>query len=182
VTPIDNRVIGPPLRSTLTRLTGITDDATLDALAATFRDRYDAVAAANSPGYPGLHDTLAAIREMGYTLFIVTNKRIHPTRLILSHLGVMPLFAGVYAPDAFDPREPDKPSVVSRVIGLHGLDAAASILVGDSVEDARAAAANALRFIAADYGYGDPDEDGTVPAARIGALSELPATVRRLSA
>ena len=41
ITAIDEKVIGPPLMTTLTRLTGIVDSARLDQLARTFKATYD---------------------------------------------------------------------------------------------------------------------------------------------
>lgn len=55
--------------------------------------------------------------------------------------------------------------------------------IGDSGEDAAAAAAHGLPFIAAAYGYGDAAQQASCPvAARIAALGELPALLKRMRA
>jgi phosphoglycolate phosphatase-like HAD superfamily hydrolase len=48
-------------------------------------------------------------------------------------------------------------------------------MVGDTVEDAVAAHANALFFVAATYGYGTPTVDApSAPLGTIASLRELP--------
>jgi phosphoglycolate phosphatase len=147
----------------------------IESLFRTFRERYDATAVATTPAFPGYTETLAAVRALGFETIIVTNKRIVPTRLILERHGGSGEFTGVYALDAFDPPLPNKAAVVARVIELHGISTTRSVLVGDSVEDASAADANGVPFIAATYGYGNPDSGKHPVAARIGVLAELPA-------
>lgn len=179
--PIDVSLIGPPLRATLQRISGVSDPAILDALVASFRERYDTTAVEVTLPYPGYAETLAKVRQLGYEPIIVTNKRIHPTLLILDRQGGTDAFVGVYAPDAFDPPLPDKRAVVARVIEQHEIEVARSVLVGDSVEDASAAAANELSFIAALYGYGQSDTDQHPVAARLRALTDLPARLAELA-
>lgn len=179
--PLDFSLIGPPLRDTLRRMTGIDDPATIESLFVTFRERYDAIAIDATPAFPGYAETLAAVRAMGFETIIVTNKRIHPTRLILERQGGAADFSGIYALDAFDPSLPNKAAVVARVIEIHGITVARSVLVGDSVEDASAADANAVPFVAAMYGYGNPDSGKHPVAARLGVLADLPARLADLA-
>lgn len=177
---LDHALIGPPLRETLGRITGIREGEHLETLATAFRKRYDAVVADVTPAYPGLHHVLSRLREAGFDLYIATNKRIKPTRLIVKALGVAGDFAGVYAPDALDPAAPDKPSLVATMVRVHEIIPAASVFVGDSTTDAGAAAANGIPFIGARYGYGDPAGHGDPVAASIETLADLPAAIAGL--
>src|SRR5262245_15526300 len=79
---VDQRVIGPPLLATLKRLTGLGDGPQLDAIAAAFRARYDSSGVLLADPYPELVDVLQSIAKSGTKAFVVTNKRIAPTRLI----------------------------------------------------------------------------------------------------
>ncbi len=178
--PLDTSLIGPPLRETLARITGIESAAEIEALASAFRARYDAIAASATPAYPGMLETLHTLRRDGYALYIVTNKRIVPTRLILARLGVDALCDGVFAPDAVDPRARDKTELLGRVLEIAGLSAAATVCVGDSDIDARAAAAHGVPFIAARYGYGDPLAAGVPVAGVIARIAQLPAVVAQV--
>jgi len=153
----------------------------IEPIAVTFRERYDTTGIASTPPFPGMTETLEAVRVLGYELFIVTNKRIHPTRLLVDRLGVGPLFRGLFSPDAFEPAKPNKPAVVAHVLEAFGVDAKASAFVGDTMDDVNAAAAHGIPFVAADYGYGHLGEVEVPAAARLAALTELPPALRRLA-
>lgn len=172
---LDARLIGPPLRPTLTRLLGGEADApTLDRLASAFRDAYDGGGWRATVAYPGLEAVIARLADAGRRLFVVTNKRLTPTRLILDHFGLGPRFEAVYALDAFEPPVADKAAALAVVLARHGLAAADCVYIGDTPEDAAAAAANDLAFIAAGWGYGDPARLAAAAAqARVGTLAEL---------
>ncbi len=151
--PLDSNLIGPPLLPTLQRISGVEDQTALQDMAATFKGWYDTEGYRHTVVYPdidaALHELAACAR-----LYIVTNKRIHPTRQILGHLGWTSLFAGVYAQDAFEPPLPSKAAVIGQVLGEHDIDPAAALYIGDRAEDGQAATANGLAFAWAAWGYG----------------------------
>lgn len=180
VEAVDERVIGPPLMATLQRLTGLGPGEALDRLAATFRATYDADGVLDCEPYPGLLEVLDAVRAEGRAAIVVTNKRQAPARLIADRLGFSPRLDALYSLDSLTPPAPRKQALVAHILAAHGAEAATTVLVGDSSEDAHAAAGNGVAFIAARYGYGDPG-DGTVPAvATLERLADLPAALRRL--
>jgi phosphoglycolate phosphatase len=181
VREIDTSVIGPPLRETIRRLTGIEDAPTIEKLADSFRGQYDTTAVAETAAYHGYDETLDAVRAMGFALFIVTNKRIVPTRAIVARLGRGDRYSGIYSPDAHQPPLPDKIAVLADVVKRHGIDPARSAMIGDSAEDGAAAAASGMPFIAALYGYGKPETGGHPVAASIAALTDLPARLAALA-
>ncbi len=181
VTAIDERVIGPPLVATLSRLTGVNDPALLDRLATAFKASYDTVGVLHSDPYPGLAECLTALRAAGRDVYIVTNKRELPARLIADRLGITPHLAALYAVDTIQPPLGKKRLVAAHVLRTHGIDPAAAVMVGDSADDGDAAVANGMRFVAATYGYGDPV--AAVPAGTalpISRLADLPALLARL--
>jgi phosphoglycolate phosphatase len=114
--------------------------------------------------YPGIGDMLRALRAAGMELSIATNKRIHPTRLIIEHLGWDGIFDSIHALDIFTPPLPNKAAMLGRLLIDRGIDTRRAVYVGDRVEDFEAAEANGLPFIAATWGYG-------VPCAGEGAAS-----------
>lgn len=179
--PLDQRLIGPPLLQTLARLTGLEDADQLDELAAAFKILYDSEGYQATLPYPGLVETLDALIRADWRLFIATNKRFEPTRRILEHLDLNRHFAGVYTLDRQPPPAADKTELVGRLLTEQELDRRHCWFVGDSGEDAAAAAAHGLPFIAAAYGYGDAAQQTSDPvAARIAALNELPALLQRM--
>ncbi|MDA1080057.1 MAG: HAD hydrolase-like protein [Gemmatimonadetes bacterium] len=178
---IDERVIGPPLLATLTRLTGIAPGSDLDRLASAFKATYDADGILGAEPYPGLVEMFDALERAGRRSFVVTNKRHVPARAIAERLGIATRLAGLYSLDSLTPPAPRKQAVVARLLADHGIAAASAIFVGDSAEDAEAAAGNGLRFVAAGYGYGSPLGVADAPAAgALNSLADLPDLLHRL--
>jgi phosphoglycolate phosphatase len=174
VQAIDESVIGPPLLTTLARLTAIDDADRLQQLAHTFKATYDTDGVLFADPYPGLAGVLEALTAAGREVFIVTNKRLSPARMIAERLGMMPRLAGVYALDSFTPPAARKRNVIQHLLAERGISASSAVMVGDSVDDADAAAANGVPFIAVTYGYGSPLGHDTPPAATLDRLADLP--------
>lgn len=163
VRPIDADIIGPPLNETLQLLSGSDDPALIARLAEAFKASYDTTGYKSTAAYDGIGELLATLAQAGLSLSIATNKRIHPTRLILEHLGWHRYFAHVYALDLFSPRLPDKAAMIARLLADHAIPREAAIYVGDRGEDGESADTNGLPFIAATWGYGSIE-----PAAMAG--------------
>ncbi len=152
---IDSRLIGPPLLETMARISGIDDTAELSRLAEDFKRRYDEAGLFATVLYTGVEDMLKELRVSGFRLHIATNKRMRPTGLIVEHLGLTHLFESIYAIDRTTPPYMNKATMIAAQIAEQGLLAGQSCYVGDKKEDGVAADANALRFFAAAWGYGD---------------------------
>lgn len=120
--------------------------------------------------YPGAEAALAALGA-GRTLAVLSNKPGGMSRQILSGLGVLGSFARVYGGDEV-PRKPD-PGGLLRLIGELGADPGATLMVGDSANDVKAARAAGVAAIGARYGYGSPTLPAERPDALIDSLREL---------
>ncbi len=151
---IDDSVIGPPLPETLQLLSGSDDPALIARLAEAFKASYDTEGYKATAAYAGVGELLGELAGAGLMLSIATNKRIHPTRLILDHLGWRNHFAHVYALDLFSPRLPDKAAMIGRLLADQAIPKEEAIYIGDRSEDGESADANALPFIAVTWGYG----------------------------
>lgn len=151
---IDQSVIGPPLIETLQLLSGSQDPALINQLADAFKNSYDTTGYRATAAYDGVGDLLAELGAAGLSLSIATNKRIHPTRLILEHLGWQKHFKHVYALDLFTPRLPDKAAMIARLMADQAIASERAIYIGDRSEDGESADANGLPFIAVTWGYG----------------------------
>lgn len=162
--PLVPGLIGPPLVPTLRQLTGIGDPAELERLAGEFRHAYDHELLPETLAYPDIEAALAQVRSRGIEVYVVTNKRISPTRAIVRHLGWEAHFRGVYAMDAFQPALPSKAAVLKQVMADHAIDPALAAYLGDRAEDAEAALAAGLRFVRAGWGYGLPGSFTVFPA------------------
>ncbi len=154
VRSIDESVIGPPPTEALQLLAGSRDTALISRLADAFKASYDTEGYKATAAYPGVAALLADLAAAGLTLSIATNKRIHPTRLILEHLGWHTHFDHVYALDLFTPRLPDKAAMIGRLLADQAIPTDKAIYIGDRSEDGESADANGLPFIAVTWGYG----------------------------
>lgn len=169
VRSIDDSIIGPPLKETLQLLADSTDATLIGQLEAAFKASYDSEGYKATAAYAGVGALLAELAGAGLTLSIATNKRIHPTRLILEHLGWLDHFAHIYALDLFTPRLPDKAAMIARLLADRNIPQQAAIYIGDRSEDGESADANALPFIAVTWGYGSLTAAEMRPAWRAAA-------------
>ncbi|SIQ60768.1 phosphoglycolate phosphatase [Aromatoleum tolulyticum] len=160
---IDESIVGPPLIETLHILAGTKDPQVIDELAGHFKASYDTTGYRETAAYEGVAEMLRRLAGSGRTLAIATNKRLHPTRLILDHLGWSGYFKTVYALDLFEPRLPSKAAMIARLMADHDIPEHVSVYVGDRSEDGESADANRLPFFAATWGYGSlvPEEMAT---------------------
>ncbi|WP_028993959.1 HAD family hydrolase [Azonexus hydrophilus] len=174
---IDESVIGPPLTETLQLLSGSADPALIGRLAEAFKASYDGAGYRETAAYAGVGELLAELAGAGLTLSIATNKRIHPTRLILDHLGWRVHFAHVYALDLISPRLANKAAMIARLLADQGIAKEQAIYIGDRSEDGESADANGLPFIAVTWGYGSLNADemrtGWRAAAQPAALGAM---------
>jgi phosphoglycolate phosphatase len=176
---IDESIIGPPLKETLALISGSQDPGLLADLAARFAAIYDTTGLLATEAYAGVDALLHELAGAGLTLSIATNKRIFPTRKILEHLGWATLFRHVYALDLFEPRLPDKATMIQRLLADQGIPRHQAVYVGDRDEDGLAAQRNELPFLAATWGYGSLSPQELQPGWGLLARPEdLPAAVR----
>jgi phosphoglycolate phosphatase len=172
VIPLHDGIIGPPLRTTLALISGSQDAAQLDRLAADFKRCYDSGGYRETRPYPGIDDALRYLHEQGITLYLATNKRGTPTRLILNHFGWMPWFSSIYCLD----EHPDcsgKKQMLGKILDEQRLSPARTPYVGDTEADADAARAQDMPYIHVAWGYG-PDRSTTIGGATCDRPEDLP--------
>ena len=177
--PLEASLIGPPLAVTLRQVSGIEDEALLGRLIESFKADYDTAGHLTTTVFPGVAAGLARLAAEGTRLFVVTNKRMVPTRKILEALGLARHFTGIHTRDETEPPAPSKSAVTRNVMARHAIDSARACFVGDSDEDAAAARENGLAFIHARYGYGAADI-ATRPDAVLEDFARLPELVAAL--
>jgi len=114
--------------------------------------------------YPGVVEGLAALRAAGLRLACLTNKPTEFALDLLRRKGLGP-FEVVFGGDAFERRKPD-PLPILKTCEALGSAPGATLVIGDSSNDARAARAAACPVVLVTYGYnhGEPvrsvDADG----------------------
>ena len=154
VVPMTADIIGPPLKQTLSLISGSQDEDLLAQLVQDFKQCYDQGGYRDTAPYPGISVLLARLAEQGCQLYLATNKRAIPTRLILNHLGWSGFFAATYCLDEW-PQCRDKGEMLAQLLDQHHLDGRNIPYVGDTDGDASAAKKNRMPYIHVDWGYGD---------------------------
>ena len=151
LTPQDLKpLIGPPVRTILATVSGLPDGAELDRLLAAFRRSYDADGWRKTLLQPGTMSMLQRLLAGGCRLWVVTNKPALSSGLILKGLGVALYFEKTLSPDS---RHPPFASKAEMLLALD-LPDAETIMVGDTEEDAHAAAAAGFECAIVPHGYG----------------------------
>jgi phosphoglycolate phosphatase len=147
--------IGPPLSVTLAQLAGPVNQECLDEIEQLFKAYYDKEGYRQTLAFPGVAEMLEKLASNGWPLYIATNKRISPTRKIISHLGWAAWFCEVYALDSFGPVFADKEELLGYIIQQQNLNPLTTLYIGDRFEDGQAAEFNRMPFVLADWGYAD---------------------------
>ena len=155
------------------------DDAQLEAryeaLVAHYRDH---IADLSRP-FPGVRDTLEALRAAGARLAVCTNKRGDLSAALLEAVGLAGNFAAIVGPDLACAAKPD-PRHLLWAIEAAGGRADRAVMVGDSVSDAQAARAAAVPLVLVDFGYSDVPARDLAPDALISRFDQLPEVCAQL--
>lgn len=125
--------------------------------------------------YPFALEVLNGLRSAGTQLACITNKSAEFTEPLLQTLGLRDYFGVVLSGDSLERRKPDPLPLLHAARTLR-VAPTQSCMVGDSVNDMRAARAAGFRAVAVTYGYGNAAELATTaPDARLDSLAALPA-------
>lgn len=145
--------IGPPLRQTFATLLYTAEPDRIEHAMALYRERYATVGLLENELYPGTPALLAQLRQRPTQLFLATAKPHVYARRILEHMGLEPLFTGVYGSE-LDGRHENKWDLLAYLLVQERLNAAATVMIGDRAHDIQAARQNGIRSIGVTYGYG----------------------------
>ncbi len=148
-------LIGPPMREIFKKLTGEANEEILIRFVKLFQAKYDAESYKMCALYPGAEDVLSRLADRQIDLFIATNKRVLPTRLVLEYLGISRYFKAVYCIDSVQPSYTGKVNMVNDILQNEQLSREAALLVGDTLHDQQGAEGNQVKFIYAGYGFGE---------------------------
>jgi phosphoglycolate phosphatase len=140
---------------------------------------YEANATVLTRPYPGVLDTLVALRRRGYRNAVCTNKLQQATIAVLGGLDLTELFDGIAGGDRYPTRKPDPGHLLGLIAELGG-DAGRAVMIGDSENDAAVAHAAGVPLVMVRYGYCRVDPETLGAAAVLDHFAELPAALDRL--
>jgi phosphoglycolate phosphatase len=150
--------IGPTLEKMAYELFGDASVELVAELGERFKPNYDESGFPNTISYPGIPEKLAALKESGAKIYVVTNKRHVATQKIVKALGWENLFDGVWSFDSFPGVKYKKPELLARLLADLGVDPSDAVMVGDTKGDIDAGKANGVRTIGVTWGYGTREE------------------------
>ncbi|KDB94039.1 phosphoglycolate phosphatase, partial [Bordetella bronchiseptica D989] len=119
-----------------------------------FFKHYHAVNGAHATVFDGVKAGLAAMREQGLPLAVVTNKPTEFTLPLLERTGLAGFFRLVVCGDTCARRKPD-PDQVLHACDRLGVAPAQAVTIGDSVNDALAGRRAGTAVLAVPYGYNE---------------------------
>jgi phosphoglycolate phosphatase len=155
------------------------DTAEAKAMQPRFVEIYEAGATNLSRPYPGVPETLAALRERGYGTAVCTNKPQHATGEVLRGMGLAGLFDGWAGGDRFAVRKPD-PGHLLGLVEVLGGDPKHAAMIGDSENDALSARAAPMPLILMRYGYARIDPAQLGADRLLDRFDELPGALASL--
>ena len=157
-------------------LAGLTGESETDVAA--FRAKLRAMPNDRNCLYPGVEETLHALRRSGATMAVITNKPEALSRALLDDIDLGRLFAAIVGGDTTPHCKPHR-APIDRALALLDVPAERCWFIGDSEVDAAAARAFAipfLLFVAALLTAIAADED---VRSRFETFTALPELLRR---
>ncbi len=146
--------IGPPIDQVLNAVNGETNLDNINRFVETFKQHYDKEGYKKSILYDNVETVLDDLLKNKLNVYIATNKRLKPTKLILDYLSIDKYFKGIYCPDILESRFKDKTKLIAYLLETNKLQSKLTIMVGDTKHDGIAADNNKLDFALVEYGYG----------------------------
>ncbi len=172
-TKIDKSFIGPPLQNIIHSVSPDLDSRNVEKIMRHFRTYYDTSNLTKTTFKKKALETLHYFKAHNKQLFIVTNKPIIPTEIILKNLNIA-FFCDIITPDVQTGLTLNKSEMVSFLKQKWKLNAATTLMVGDTATDVYAAREHGIISAVVLNGYGDRDSiEKSKPEYMIDSLDEL---------
>jgi phosphoglycolate phosphatase len=150
------------------------DETMIDQWLPRFLDIYSVNMVEHTRLYEGMGEVLDDFESRGIAWGVVTNKPGWLARPLLDQLGLGPRCAAIVTGDCLTVRKPD-PAPVLRACELAGVEAFATVFVGDDLRDVLAGRAAGTTTVAAAWGYLDGGDPGAWGADHVVASpADLP--------
>jgi phosphoglycolate phosphatase len=150
--------IGPQIDQVLTAVNGETNLEIINCFVDAFKQDYDSEGYKKSKLYDDVELVLDVLSKKNFNLFIATNKRLNPTKLILKYLSIDKYFNDIYCPDILDIKFTNKTDLIAYILKTNSLLLTETIMIGDTKHDGLAADENKLDFALVEYGYGEHEK------------------------
>lgn len=146
------RFIGHPLEEMFESFT----DAPMETLKEKFQEKARQTIIASAHALPGADEVVRLLYQARYRLAVATTKYINHTRGIIAKMGWTEFFAATASGDEVGRVKP-APDLVLLAMERLGAPADKTVMVGDTVNDIKAARAAGISVIAVRSPFGDDD-------------------------
>lgn len=167
-------IIGPPLKASLAKILNVdqNDDLAEQALLG-YRERFSVTGLFENEVYPEVAQTLQALQQRGFKLFVATAKPTIYAKRILEHFELAQYFTKIYGSELTGERT-DKGDLIAYILEQEQLNATTCLMVGDREYDILGARKNAIPAIGVQYGYGTEQElNNAQPYTQITKFADL---------
>jgi phosphoglycolate phosphatase len=156
-------MIGPPIRTILSRAGNVVEESSLDTLERAFRTSYDFEGWRKTVCFPGANRILEIMHERGHRLFVISNKPRLVSLQILERERILEYFEAIITRDSRSPDYRGKEEMVEALLAERFITGEKCLMVGDTSEDANAAASAGIKFIWMTHGYGTAVQGSSIP-------------------
>ncbi len=119
-----------------------------------FQQHYDVINGRHAQFYPGVLEGLTAFAQAGFKLAVVTNKPMRFTQPLLERTKIAQQFASIVGGDTCVLKKPDR-MPIDYACQQMGVRTTEALMIGDSHNDAQAAAAARSPCWLLPYGYNE---------------------------
>ena len=148
------------------------DTALLDAALLYFLAYYREHKLDHTYVYEGVRPVLQALQGLGAQMAVLSNKPVGPSRAICEALGLARYFFQIYGGDSFTTKKPDALGL-QTLMREAGVDAQATVMIGDSDIDILTAQNCGTHSIGCTYGLSPHTLEMVSPSALAHAPAEL---------
>lgn len=160
-------------RSLINRLEGEPDEALYARALPVFEAFYRENTSKRSRLYPGVQEALDFLQTTGVRIGCVTNKASQFTLPLLQDLGVSDYFEIIICGDMVERKKPDPMPLLQAAERLE-TEPRASMMLGDSMSDVKAARAAGFQIVCMSYGYNHGEDIREYnPDAVVDSMAEI---------
>ncbi len=160
-------------RALINKLDGEPDEEQYNKALPVFQDLYSENTSKRSSLYEGVTEALDFLKTTGVRIGCVTNKASQFTLPILKDLGIADYFEIVICGDMVERKKPDPMPLLQAAEQLDTA-AEASLMLGDSMSDVKAARAANFGIICMSYGYNHGEDIRDYhPDAVVDSMAEI---------
>jgi len=144
-----------PFEDNISRILGLKPEQVSQAISI-YVEHYTEKGASMCEMFPGVRETILDLKGKGYLIGLATMMVNEYARETLRRYGILDLFDTVHGTNFTTPYA--KEDLIDFCLMDLDIQPEEAVLVGDGIDDHRAAMVSGTGFIAAKYGYGIKDE------------------------